>query len=200
VTWTWADYLVIALCVGQIGLLVAAFVLMLRIKNGPVTTAVNRASDLVEKVSALAENGQKAYAKSEAHVAGIAASLQGIAASVRPVAEPAGLLFGYGDLRRWYGNALLARTTVAEVRRRLKPAAPAPVATAATATAGRSRIGLPRVPASGGSHWAERLGLVPPLVTRAAPLYRAARVGWQAYRAVQGQRGGGPGAGGDGAA
>jgi len=187
-TWNWADILVLVLCAAQVFLLVALVVVVLRIKNGPVARVTERASALAEKASALAETGQQAVARNQGHVLGIASAVRDLSQAVRPAAEPAGLLFGYGDLRRWYANALLARGAVTEVRRRLKPevqsvAPPGPAA----GPAGRRRLpGLPRA-GGGGASWAERLGLIPPIVIKAAPLVRAARVGWQAYQTVQQQ-------------
>jgi hypothetical protein len=165
-SWNWLDVVVILLALGQVGLMIYVAMILLRIKKGPVARLLRMVQRNVKSGTRLAQSGKKAGLASLPHVMGIRASLSLLPRSFRAV-KFTDAPITYGSVRK----PLALWGTLKASRAASKAVAKGD----AKAKAVRSRS------------LAERMGLIPPIWLRIAPLLGYAGTALAVFRQVQEQ-------------
>lgn len=180
-TWTIWDWVIILLFLAQIGVIVWVVLLALQIKNGPVTTMLGRVRPIMASGKAIAAAGQEEFGQNRTRLMAAVAEVQALIAMLRRdniAALNAAMPINYQSIRGALATAQMVRGGWKQIQRaRKKTANPPGPAKAAR----RQSVTI-----------ADRMGLVPPIVRKAAPLIRVAKVALKVRKEMQQRTGGSP--------
>ena len=172
--WTIWDGIVIIFFVAQIALIIWIVLLALQIKNGPVAAMLGRVRPIIASGKAIAAGGQEEFGQNRARVMATVAEAQALIAMLRRdnVANlNAAMPINYQSLRGALATVQMVRGGWKQIQRARKKTANPPGPTKA---AKRQPVTI-----------ADRMGLVPPIVKKAAPLIRVAKVALKVRKEMQ---------------
>lgn len=166
-TWSSADILVVVVFVLQVGAL-AGLVLALRSLRSGARRIAARPTSLAAAATRLGRDATELAGRSGVRLAHLRGHVAAIRAAVR-LDDPAGFVITPRTLSQSVGYGKVLATILRGARRDAEPAA------------------KPRPPRAVGI--AQRLGLVPPILSRSTWLVRAGRVAWAVLRQMRGAPG-----------